>query len=190
MIFINLCGLFHPGNHIKVDGIKHFSRRYMMELYEALQKNFKLITREEYRNCNLSNDTKKLLCDIGLPTQPLEFVEFCIDKIENIIIDNKYVVIGSDFETSICINSQEEIISVDLKNEYPTRFINKNLEAFLQCIMIFLSYEDPIIDADDETIEQVMHELRENFNTVDMQALQNEENWWAILLKQIEEGLI
>lgn len=160
-----------------------------MDLYEYLQKNFKLMTREEYRNCNLSNNTKKLLCDIGLPAQPLEFIEFSIDKIENMMLDSKHVVIGSDFDTSICIDSKDEVVSVDWGNEYPIRFINKNLEAFLQCIIIFLSFENKIIDAEDETIAQVMQELRENFNAVDIQALQ-EENWWAIILEQIELGLI
>lgn len=161
-----------------------------MDIYEHLQKKFKLITREEYRNCNLSNNTKKILCDIGLPNQPLNFIQFNIDKIENIIIDKEYVVIGNDFGTNICINSKDEIVSVDLENEYPIRFINKNLETFLQFIIIFLSYEDQITDIDDEKIDQVMHKIRQEFDMVDIQALKNEENWWAIILEQVELGIV
>lgn len=161
-----------------------------MDIYEHLQKKFKLITREEYRNCNLSNNTKKILCDIGLPNQPLNFIQFNIDKIENIIIDKEYVVIGNDFGTNICINSKDEIVSVDLENEYPIRFINKNLETFLQFIIIFLSYEDQITDIDDEKIDQVMHKIRDEFDMADIQALKNEENWWAIILEQLELGII
>ena len=30
-----------------------------MNVYEYLQEKFELVTREDYRNCDLSNDTKK-----------------------------------------------------------------------------------------------------------------------------------
>lgn len=49
-----------------------------MDIYGYLQQNFKLITREEYRKCNLPDNTKKILCDTGLPDQPLDFIQFNI----------------------------------------------------------------------------------------------------------------
>lgn len=58
------------------------------------------------------------------------------------------VIIGNDFATSICINCKDEVVSIDLENEYPIRFINKNLETFLEFIIIFLLYEDKINNAD------------------------------------------
>ena len=49
--------------------------------------------------------------------------------------------------------------------------------------MIFLSYEDQIADADDEKMDQVVDKIREGFDLTDIQALKNEENWWAIILE-------
>ena len=49
-----------------------------MNVYEYLQEKFELVTREDYRNCDLSNDTKKILCDIGLPYDPINFIQFNI----------------------------------------------------------------------------------------------------------------
>ena len=36
-----------------------------MDMYAYFEKNYGLIKREQYRECNLSNDNKKILCDIG-----------------------------------------------------------------------------------------------------------------------------
>lgn len=158
-----------------------------MDIYEYLQKKFKLITREDYRNCDLSNNTKKILCDIGLPYEPLDFIQFNIEEIENIKLDEEYIIIGNDFGTNICINHKDEIFSIDMENEYPIRFINKNLEAFLEFIIIFLSHENEINGADDE-INQVLQEIRTEYEMIDIQALLSEENWWSIILEQIKLG--
>ena len=92
--------------------------------------------------------------------------------------------------TSICINQKEEIISVDLANEYPDRFINKDLESLLKCIGIFLAYENEINKADDDEIQHVLQEIRTKFDMIDIQALCSTENWWFIILEQIELGLM
>lgn len=74
-----------------------------MDIYSYLKQNFKLITREKYRKCNLSNSTKKILCDIGLPNKPLDFIQFNIQEIKNIILDKEHIIVGNDFGTYICI---------------------------------------------------------------------------------------
>ncbi len=159
-----------------------------MDVYGFLQDKFKLITREDYRNCDLSNSTKKILCDIGLPYEPLNFIQFNIDEIDNINFDEEYVTIGTDFGTSICINHKDEVVSVDREKEYPIRFINKNLEAFMEFVVIFLKYENEINEADDDEINQVMQKVRKEFDEIDAQALSSEENWWSIIFEQIELG--
>lgn len=161
-----------------------------MEIYKYLQEKFKLITREGYRNCNLSNNTKKILCDIGLPYEPLNFIQFNIEEIENIKLDEEYIIIGNDFGTNICVNHKDEIVSIDTENEYPIRFINKNLETFLEFTIIFLSYENKINAANDDEINQVIQEIKTEFDMIDIQALSSAENWWSIILEQIELGIM
>lgn len=157
-----------------------------MDVYECLQEKFKLITREDYRNCDLSNNTKKILCDIGLPYEPLNFIQFNIEEIEDIKLDKDYIIIGNDFGTNICVNHKDEIVSIDTENEYPIRFINKDLETFLKFIVIFLSHDNEIEEADDDEIDQVMQKVRTEFDMTDIRALSSEENWWSIILEQIE----
>ena len=161
-----------------------------MNVYECLQEKLNLITREDYRNCDLSNNTKKILCDIGLPYEPLKFIQFNIGEIADIRLDEEYIIIGNDFGTNICVNHKDEIVSIDIENEYPIRFINKDLETFLKFVVIFLSYEKEIDEADDDEINQVMQKVRMEFDIIDIQALSSEENWWSIILEQIELGVM
>lgn len=156
-----------------------------MDIYRYLQNNFSLITNEKYRNYDLPYNTKKILCDIGLPYEPVNFLKFNIGEIENIITNDGYIIIGNDFGTNICINNRGEIISVDPQKEYPERFINKNLETLVKFIIIFISYEDKIINSDEDKIYYVIHEIEKEFAVVDAQALSNEENWWPLILEQI-----
>ena len=158
-----------------------------MEIYKELEKNLELITKEDYRHWNLSTNTKKILCDIGLPKEPFSFIQFNIEEIENIKLDEEHIIIGTDFGTSICINSKEEIVSIDQENEYPNRFINKDLETFLEFILFFLSYENKINNATDDEIGQIIKEIKQEFHKMDRKALSGEENWWSVLLEQIEE---
>ncbi|MCI9079622.1 MAG: hypothetical protein HFH68_12015 [Lachnospiraceae bacterium] len=162
----------------------------MIDVYDYLQQNFKLITREEYRKYNLSNNTKKILCDIGLPNKPLDFIQFNIDETKNIILDEEHIIIGNDFGTYICINNKDEIISVDPQNEYPVRFINNNLETFLEFIITFLLYKDKISEASDDEINEIIWQIEKKFNITDIRALSNEENWWPVILEQIELGIM
>ena len=78
-----------------------------MDVYECLQEKFKLITREDYRNCDLSNNTKKILCDIGLPYEPLNFIQFNIEEIEDIKLDKDYIYITFD-ESKLFIKNQNK----------------------------------------------------------------------------------
>lgn len=161
-----------------------------MNIYDFLQNRFKLNTRKDYNNFDLTENTKKILCDIGLPKEPLGFIKFNIDELKTLKHEDDFVIIGTDLGTNICINKNDEIISVDFENEYPTRLINKNLESFLHFIVIFLLHEDEINSADDDTISQIIQKIKVEFEQIDELALNNQENWWPIILEQIETGMM
>ena len=101
-----------------------------------------------------------------------------------------YTVIGNDYGTDICIDLKGEVISLDPEQELPTRFINRDLEAFLKFLGIFTAYYMKACEADEEEQIQILEEMKEEFNKVDSLALDYEENWWSVILEQIEMGLM
>ena len=101
-----------------------------------------------------------------------------------------YTVIGNDYGTDICINSKGEIISLDPEQELPTRFINRDLETFLKFLNIFTAYHMKVREVDEEKQIQILDEMKEEFDKLDSRALDYEDNWWSVILEQMEMGLM
>ena len=158
-------------------------------MFDYLKKNFELFTRKEYRQLNISAESKMILCDIGLPENPLPFLRFDVRAADSLVM-NDYVVIGNDFGTSICINSSDEVVSVDPELEYPTRFINTNLTCLLKCIIIYLKHEKDVTEADDNETDRLIADIKSEFTQADPHAMQSDENWWSIILEQLETGML
>lgn len=167
--------------NIKVENLKHIYKRW---------QNMELVTKEEYKDTGLSQEDKKILCDLGLPENPLKSLSFDLKEIDDIWLDKEHIVIGNDYGTKLCINKNNEVVSVDAEGEYPTRFVNTSLSRFLQCIEIYDSYEARFENISDEEVGAIMDEMRTKFHQVDKQALSGEENWWSVILEQVELGVM
>lgn len=131
----------------------------MMNTYKNVFANYKLVPRAKYRECNLPEVETKILCEQGLPE--LQFLNNIQDKIylDNSDIqkhqfiygyqpqlEDKFIVIGEDNGTLICMNSNYEIVCVDFAYENSLRFMNSNLECFLEFISIYFEYSNKIPD--------------------------------------------
>lgn len=136
----------------------------------------------------INNDISDKMFDILKGHDSLSFIQFNFNEIEQIYLDEQYVVIGNYCGNCICINKMNEVISIDLDGEYPVRFINANLKSFLKCISVFLEYEYEISVSDNEEIFKITEKIKEKINLADDRALATEENWWSIILEQIEFG--
>lgn len=134
-----------------------------LNIYEYLEENLYLVIYEKFRDPKNFVDTD-LSCGC--------------------------TVIGNDYGTDICIDSKGEIISLDPDHELPTRFINQNLNSFLEFLNLFAVYYTKIGEAGEEEQLQILEELKEEFNRIDSRALDYEDNWWSVILEQMEMGLM
>lgn len=160
----------------------------MNSTFKFLKDNFELHTQEQYQKYNLSSDTQKILCEIGLPKEPIEGVRFNINSSEKVVQGN--IVIGEDEGSYLCINPHGEIIAIDQEDESLIRFVNKDLRAFLDYIVVYIIFQEKALGIEDEKGMQVLEDMREEFMELDERALDNEENWWAVIIEQIEMELM
>lgn len=79
---------------------------------------------------------------------------------------------------------------MDPDHELPTRFINQDLKSFLKFLDLFTVYYTKIGEAGEEEQLQILEKLKEEFNRIDSRALDYEDNWWLVILEQIEMGLM
>ncbi|MCM1327013.1 MAG: SUKH-4 family immunity protein [Bacteroidales bacterium] len=160
-----------------------------MDTFQFLKDNFELYTQEQYQKYNLSPDTQKILCEIGLPKEPIEGVRLHISSAEKEV--QGYIVIGEDEGSYLCINPHGEIIAIDQGDESFIRFVNKDLRAFLDYIVVYIIFQEKALEIEDEEEGiQVLEDMREEFMKMDERALDNEENWWSVIVEQIEMGLM
>lgn len=152
-----------------------------MDIENIISNEKSLVRNEKYRELVADDFAKKILCDIGLPVNPVYFIHFNINEIDFPSMDN-YIVIGDDYGTKICINIDGKILSVDEKEEYSPRYINKDLKSFLECIY---AYKELIVDCDKEDVEGNLEAIQERFELIDTSALSDDDNWWSIILEQL-----
>lgn len=169
-------------------------------MYKNVFASYKLISRPEYRECNIPEKEKKILCEEGLPENVLPFLEFNTKKGAPIYLENaypnnsefKFIIIGYDYEVPICIGESNEVVE---KGYEQVCFVNSNLESLLECVAIFLTYQEKLeetmnSDIDEEGRIDIIKEIKQKFNKVDSRALENDEHFWPLILEQVEDGLL
>lgn len=174
-------------------------------MYKDIFKNYKLIPREEYKKCSLSENEKTILCEEGLPDISedilpwLTFNRNCPIFLNNNVqrqFNYKFIVIAYSYELPICIGENNEIVSIDLWFKEPIQYVNKNLESFLEYISIYLTYYnklEAVFDFDDSHEEErvrIVTEMRKELSHIDKSALDNIGNFWSEILEQLEDGLL
>ena len=160
---------------------------------------------------------KKIVWNVAVGEIKSKYMNEIREKIENKWVDEKskqYVIDDVQFNvlTLFMLDYYSEYYQSDFyermlaiylsghlpcgwSGEYPEgRFIvyeiNKNLKAFIDCIFIYKQYEPEINNSSDDDIELVLNEMRLKFEIIDKEVFNNEENWWSIILEQIEFGMM
>ena len=104
--------------------------------------------------------------------------------------DENYVVIGDDYGTKLCISEKTNaVVSIDVES-ISIRFINSNIKSFLNFLQIYFTRRLELSNADDEEAIEIVKSIRDNFNMLDSSALNDEDNWWSVILEQTEQGLL
>jgi hypothetical protein len=149
----------------------------------------------ESRGARVSATLGAFLTERGLPEgeQPL-LVTFRHreDAFEPVSHEGKnYFVIGSDEGTSLCVlRGAEEIWSLDIaESELPARFVSSSLPQFLALLNVFDGEQHRLEDEDDRKVHVAVKDLKRRLGGLDQRALSGGENWWSVVISQIEETL-
>ena len=151
------------------------------------------IPKEVLQN-EISNDKPifSFLNEVGL-VKGFEGINFYFDSDgikRTIIKGTEYLVLGDDDGSKLCAElSDETIQAVYEDDDLPIRYINSSIENFVLFIMFFEQYQLSLTEDEDENMKKLT-DLQSTFNEYDETALNYEENWWAVIIEQIEDGLL
>lgn len=161
------------------------------------------ITKERIEGLAPSQATKNFLFSIGLPNELDEDLKDKLlltfyhssPKIRSTSVSGEsYVVIGDQEAVSIAINQNtDQVFAVDEEQEVwevPAKFINSNIQNFIECLALYLSYENELVNADDNEAAQIVNRIKGQFKDIDAASLNNPNNFWSEILEQVEAGLM
>jgi hypothetical protein len=146
--------------------------------------------------CALPEETQTFLQAHGLPLG-LEnglFVHFYADaQVLEVYEDGQkqFLLIGNDSGTELGIKEHTgEILSIDLDETLPTRFVNSSILTLLAFLETYSKEQPRLIQASDKKIAEIVARIKDEWQTLDPKSLADPENWWSVILEQTEQGLL
>jgi hypothetical protein len=99
--------------------------------------------------------------------------------------EETYSIVGDDYGTKIGLGRNGDVWSVDPEHQLPRRLINTSIAHFVLFLGLYEQFENA---QETGNREPYLSELRTQFEESDLFALSNEDNWWSLILEQIELG--
>jgi hypothetical protein len=99
-------------------------------------------------------------------------------------------VLGHDGRTFLVIGDDGSVRSIDPQGLLDERFVNTTTSQFEASLTVFAeAWTRREALTDSEARDQVAS-LRVRLTEMDAQSLADPENWWAVILEQLEVGLL
>jgi hypothetical protein len=70
------------------------------------------------------------------------------------------------------------------------RFVNQSVELFGQCLALFENYRRVVRSVPDEQADPIIASTEAELHKADPAAFKNDENWWPLVVEQMNHGLL
>ncbi|MGA2257829.1 MAG: SUKH-4 family immunity protein, partial [Thermoguttaceae bacterium] len=103
-----------------------------------------------------------------------------------------WLVVGDDYGTELRVDGAGSVYSVDPRGKLPTRFVNSSLSALAEFIDAHRALLSDTRDAEPDEAAQVaaVESFHRRLALVDAVAFSDNENWWAVIVEQMRDGLL
>lgn len=140
-------------------------------------------------------DTTSYLTEVGLPTERrLEVTFYTDDRLlrPTVVDGTTYFAVSDDLGIVLGVLADtEELWCVDSSGAIPRRFVNSHIAAFTAFLgIVDLRYRTQIGELSAKRWNLSVRKLRRWMRDRDPLALDHDENWWAVILEQMEHGLL
>lgn len=102
------------------------------------------------------------------------------------------IVLGDDNGTRLILDPETRAIeSIDPDGALPDRFINSSIGQLARCIVAYAAYVKNVQSAaDDSAVTTAVRRLHGELKTIDAPCIANPENWWSVVLEQVENRFL
>jgi len=142
----------------------------------------------------LPKGSKDFLSFVGLPTREDLLFPFFKDPHDFVIwrhADHDHLVLADQRGQKLALQLPGgQIYVIDSYDELPTRFVNSDVVALVYCLALYVEAQASFLTSQDADVEQIVSQLRNRISAKDVKALDNEENWWSVILDETKQGLM
>lgn len=97
-------------------------------------------------------------------------------------------VLGHDGASYLVVEADGTVISVDPRSPRATRFVNSSTHQFVAALDALATCQAELDRPDGDALRAV-GALRHDLNRINIVALGDRSNWWAVLLDRLEDAL-
>lgn len=97
-------------------------------------------------------------------------------------------ILGHDGLAYIVVTANGNVAAIDPTSALPTRFVNSSDHHFFASLDVLQECRAELERVDGDALRAV-GALRHDLNRINIVALGNRRNWWAVLLDQLEDDL-
>jgi hypothetical protein len=102
---------------------------------------------------------------------------------------DEYVAFGDDYGTELwCRLTDGSVNSVDPNRARRTRFVNSGIDQLATFIEVYRAHVS--MEKSDGEAATRARLMRDDLAAIDPMAFHDSENWWAVALEQVEDGLL
>jgi hypothetical protein len=132
------------------------------------------------------SSARDILANVGVPGE----TDFFAAAEAPQVLSAGLTQIGTDYGTNICLDSAGRVHSIDPSGEYPDRFVNSGLEAFLRFLALVLAERTASEGLSDDELDERVEVLADVLVGLDKVAFEDPESWWSVIFEQMRDGLL
>lgn len=157
--------------------------------------NLKRWSESNLRNVNIPQSSKRFLMDVGLPCKEDWLLRFDheADQLPRLPNKDNYCRIGFDDFVPICLDEKRDgcVIVVETEVGGTERFINSSVERFGEFLVLYEMYRrSPSSISERQLLNVIIPQIEERMRKIDPNAFKNVENYWPVIIEQMNDGLL
>ena len=130
--------------------------------------------------------------DFSIPDETILEIKFLkYDDFRSMIFnDRKYTIVGGDdVGNLIGVDIDGKVWLLDTFDEFEM-YTSKGLKTFVDQLELYRDWNPLPLEASDEVNEENARQFAREIASLDKDALLYEENFWSVVIEQMEDGLL
>ena len=158
------------------------------------QENLNRWSESSLRDVAIPQPSKRFLIEVGLPSNEDWTLRFDpeADHLPQLPNKGNYRRIGFDDFVPICLDEKRSgcVVAVEKDVGGSERFINSSVERFGEFLVLYQEYRKTARAVSEEEIVKAIAGIEEGMRKADPKAFDDPNNYWPVILEQMNQGLL